>query len=178
MLFLLLGFTNILSLNKINDLKYSLTAIDEELILTQNVYEEYTLNGISLKQLTPREFDMIVCAFAQAYELKPETVKTIIHIESSWNPKALSSADCRGLMQLHPRTALKKYGITKDKLYDPWINIRLGCDYYSHLLNQFDNERDRALVAYNSGPTNARKVRYPSEYFYVKKFEEALITYQ
>ena len=162
---------------KANNLKYTLLASQEELYLTQQKIKNFKLKGIQPEQLTNREFDIVICAFAQAFELKPETVKTIIAIESSWDSNAISHMDCRGLMQIHPRTALDGYGIEKNKLFDPWINIRLGCDYYSSLKRQF-KDRDTALVAYNSGPSNAKKVKEPDKYPYVKKFNEILPTYQ
>ena len=63
-------------------------------------------------------------------------------------------------MQLMEETAyeisekLKLDNITKNELYNPELNIRLGTYYFSELLKKYDGVVELALVAYNAGSGN------------------------
>ena len=48
-------------------------------------------------------------------------------------------------------------------LYDPEINIKMGCWYLNNLIEQFGNV-DTALAAYNAGSGNVRQWLQDSEY--------------
>ncbi len=67
-------------------------------------------------------------------------VYALIRQESAFNPEAKSWAGARGLMQIMPRTASyvagdkNLQGKSKDSLYDPELNLRLGQEYLLHLL--------------------------------------------
>jgi soluble lytic murein transglycosylase len=86
---------------------------------------------------------------------------TITHESArTWNPKVTSRVGAMGLMQIMPTTGAflaAKEGIlwtTAEKiLFDPIMNIRLGCRYLSDLVNMY--EQDGALAAYNGGPKRA-----------------------
>ncbi len=82
---------------------------------------------------------------------------TITHESaSSWDPAVISRVGAIGLMQIMPTTGAflaAEEGIewtTEDILYDPIVNIRLGCRYLSDMVNMY--ERDGGLAAYNGGP--------------------------
>jgi soluble lytic murein transglycosylase len=83
--------------------------------------------------------------------------------ESSFNPKAVSRAGARGMMQILPTTARKvahqlRVKYSKRRLTsDPRYNVRLGSAYLSRLLNGFDGSYVLALAAYNAGPSRVRR---------------------
>jgi soluble lytic murein transglycosylase len=83
--------------------------------------------------------------------------------ESSFNPKAVSRAGARGMMQILPTTARKvarqlRVRYSKRRLTsDPRYNVRLGSAYLSRLLNGFDGSYVLALAAYNAGPSRVRR---------------------
>lgn len=106
--------------------------------------------------------------FADRYALPPSLVYAIMHIESSFNPVAVSSANALGLMQVVPQTAggeVYAYlngdkGIPKPEvLFTPEKNIQYGTTYL-HLLNSrhFKQVKDPIsrelciIAAYNGGP--------------------------
>ncbi|MDW7679571.1 MAG: lytic transglycosylase domain-containing protein [bacterium] len=87
---------------------------------------------------------------------------TITHESAlSWNAEVVSPAGALGLMQIMPETGRELAAeegirwITPEKvLFDPIINIRLGCRYLSYLIQQY--EIDGGLAAYNGGERRAK----------------------
>lgn len=96
----------------------------------------------------------------------------VAHAESSFNPRALSSAGARGVMQIMPDTAEKEYGIDRERLWEPRVNIRLGLHFLKRLLKRYRGSESLALSYYNGGSAvgrwpNARVI--PATRGYVKK---------
>lgn len=96
------------------------------------------------------DYEAIAEHYALKFGLEPSLVKKVIQVESNWNPYAVSRSGAMGLMQLMPETA-KLLGV-KDP-FDPEENIRAGVRYLKYLLDLFDGDIERALAAYNAGPT-------------------------
>lgn len=90
--------------------------------------------------------------------LDPAWIAAEIRAESVFDPRARSSADARGLMQLLPATAaalaksLAMPWSGDDDLYDPDTNITLGSAYLRQLLDRNDGQLYRAIAGYNAGP--------------------------
>ena len=76
--------------------------------------------------------------------------------ESTFDPKAVSFAGAKGLMQIMPGTA-DVLGLPRDKMYDPEQNIAAAAKYLGQLEGKFGDIRDRAertnfvLASYNGG---------------------------
>lgn len=85
---------------------------------------------------------------AAHYALSPALIDAIAHVESRYDPAAVSSASARGIMQLMPGTA-RDLGVDAR---DPAANIRGGTAYLRQLLNRFDGDLVRTIAAYNAGP--------------------------
>lgn len=77
--------------------------------------------------------------------------------ESEFNPKAVSSAGARGLMQLMPATAkltAKKHGLTYQPewlISKPAYNTTLGRAHLGDLLDEFGGSYILTIAAYNAG---------------------------
>jgi len=93
--------------------------------------------------------------------LDPMLVAAIIKVESRFDPFAVSHVGALGLMQLMPPTAqeLASAKLNKRHLFDPVLNIELGTAYVAQLLRRFDGDLNKALIAYNAGPSVARSVK-------------------
>ena len=72
----------------------------------------------------------------------------VIETESSGNPRAVSHAGAKGLMQLVDST-IQDYSVTRP--FDPRENILAGSRYLKRLLDRFGDLK-LALAAYNAGP--------------------------
>lgn len=102
--------------------------------------------------------DMIDIA-ALLHDEDENLIASVIVVESEGNPTATSKVGAKGLMQLMPPTA-KAMG-AKDPT-DPLDNILAGTKYIKHLKEDYGFTTEEALVAYNMGPTRAK--RWLSQY--------------
>ena len=81
--------------------------------------------------------------------------------ESTFDPKAVSFAGAKGLMQIMPGTA-DHLGLARDMLYDPESNIRAAAKYIGELQQAFSDIRDHyertnfVLASYNGGSHHIR----------------------
>lgn len=111
----------------------------------------------------PRGFYKHVNEYAGEFGLDECLVLAVIREESRFNPKTVSWANARGLMQMIPQTGrnvARLIGIRPyytNKLHEPDVNIKMGCYYLSQLMKRFDNNTMLALAAYNGGPLRVKK---------------------
>ncbi len=87
----------------------------------------------------------------------PYLVNAVIRAESAFDPRALSPAGARGLMQLMPATGrrlARKHKIrikSVRDLFDPKINTRLGARHLGALIREFGGALVPAIASYNAG---------------------------
>lgn len=110
------------------------------------------------KLFYPQEYAPQVEKWAAEYGVDPCLVYAVIKTESSFNPKAESSANARGLMQLTEDTfdwikmQIDPYGAqTYDDMYTPDENIRFGTYFLSRSLEKYGGDVPTAAAAYHSG---------------------------
>jgi soluble lytic murein transglycosylase len=106
--------------------------------------------------LFPVRYLDVLSAPAARMKIDPSLILGLIRQESSFNEKAHSAANARGLMQIVPGTGqqlARQAGIkrfTAKKLYHAETNITLGTIYLSSLLQRYGRV-ELALAAYNAG---------------------------
>lgn len=93
--------------------------------------------------------DPLIRTEASRFQLDPILIKSIIWVESCFDPRAVSPVGAEGLMQLMPATA-SELGVTDS--FSPEANLRAGITYFAQLMQRFDNTKELALAAYNAGP--------------------------
>ncbi|MEQ8168737.1 MAG: transglycosylase SLT domain-containing protein [Candidatus Eremiobacterota bacterium] len=112
-----------------------------------------------------KKYNELVYKYAKQYNLRPEFVHSIIQQESSYNPRAISKSNAKGLMQLLPATfaeVAKKLCIEKADIFDPETNIRAGC-YYLDWCRKNMNLEWAMACGYNQGIGNFKKGSMPVE---------------
>jgi soluble lytic murein transglycosylase len=113
--------------------------------------------------LFPQLYWQEVTEATQFAGLDPWLVLGVIRQESAFNPRAVSSADARGLMQLLPSTGrevsqrIGLEGFRNDLLFDPLLNVRLGTQYLSRLTDTHRGNLIPTLAAYNAGPGRVKQ---------------------
>lgn len=118
------------------------------------------IQDIILKKIYVKDYSEYVYKYATDYNLDPLLVFAVIKTESNFKVDATSSSNAIGLMQLMENTALEVSNNinekinSKEELYNPEINIKLGAKYLSELLERYDNNLNMTLAAYNAGIGN------------------------
>jgi soluble lytic murein transglycosylase len=127
----------------------------------------------------PLNYWELIKLWAARRNLDAYLVAGLIRQESAFNPRAKSTANAYGLMQLLIPTArqmARKYSIstevTEESLYDPALNIELGTAYMREMFDKF-GRIEYAAAAYNAGPGRIPQWRsaLPSQ---IDEFVEAI----
>mgnify|MGYP001818119764 FL=1 len=111
----------------------------------------------------PLAYSDLLSTEAQARDLDPLILASLIRQESLFEPTAESYAGARGLGQVMPATgrgiarSLGMEGFTVEDLYRPSISVQFGAYYLAVQMGVFDDQILVALAAYNGGPGNTRR---------------------
>lgn len=94
---------------------------------------------------------------ANEHGINHHLIQAVVQVESNYNPRAVSSAGARGLMQLMPETQ-RELGVRN--VFDPRENLRGGVRYLIRQIMYFRDVR-KGLWAYNAGPNRVETGRIP-----------------
>ena len=137
-------------------------------ILAERPYTDRTIRAKS--NSTVADFRAFIDDASDQYQVDPILVEAVIHVESGFNPNAVSKKGAAGLMQLMHATA-QRYQVTNR--LNPRDNIFAGVQHLRYLMNRFDGEVDLVLAAYNAGAGSVDKYSgvppYPETQRYIKK---------
>lgn len=98
---------------------------------------------------------------SKKYKVERETIYSIIKIESDFREGVVSHKGAVGLMQIMPPTGewmAKSHDLpySEKMLLDPVYNIKIGTLYLHYLMNRYDGDIEKVLVAYNAGPSRLK----------------------
>lgn len=120
-----------------------------------NVYlkekKKLTVQPIFPKDTSPERytrFDIHIHQAATLYQIPEALVRAVIKVESDFDPRAVSRANARGLMQMIPPTAER---MLVTDIFDPRQNIFGGVRYLRILANTFNGNLELTIAAYNAG---------------------------
>lgn len=118
----------------------------------------------------PSAYDGLIAAAARENAIDPRLVKSVMLIESDFNPAAISRKGARGLMQLMPALAAEQ-GVRD--VHDPRENIGAGTRELSRLMSVYDGDLVKSLAAYNAGEAAVERYAgvppYAETQLYVRK---------
>lgn len=106
------------------------------------------VTAVPSKALDPKQ---LADAAAQKNHLPEALIRSIMRVESAFQPDAVSPKGAIGLMQLMPATAQQLNADARD----PRQNVEAGTAYLRSLLEKYQDRDDqvaRAIAAYNAGP--------------------------
>jgi soluble lytic murein transglycosylase-like protein len=107
---------------------------------------------------------------AALYQIPEDLIRSVIQVESDFDPRAVSPANARGLMQLMPQTAER---MLVTDIFDPRQNIFGGVRYLRVLANLFNGDIELTIAGYNAGEGAVMKYGgippYPETQDYVKR---------
>lgn len=118
----------------------------------------------------PLSYQTLIKKYSEKYSVDPYLVAAIINVESKFDKNAISNKDARGLMQIAPITGewasveLNIDDFDVEDLFDPELNIMIGSWYLNILSQEFDNNLQLMLAAYNAGSGNVVKWLQSKEY--------------
>ncbi len=116
-----------------------------------------------LKVLFPMYHRDLIHKYSEKFNVSPHLIAAIIRTESKFYPRAKSHKGARGLMQISSMTGLwaaEVLGIENynpEKLYEPEINIMIGCWYVHRLEKEFNGNLKNVIAAYNGGSGNVTR---------------------
>ena len=103
---------------------------------------------LATRVATPSLYDEVIERAASTFAVDPKLVKSVMLIESAFDPRAVSRKGARGLMQLMPETAAR-WGVRNS--FDPAENVSGGAKCLAYLIGLYGGDTTRALAAYNAG---------------------------
>jgi len=160
-IFLLFKLSSLYKKNK----DYNVSLNYSEIIFNY-LEDNYQLEDLPLElweSLYPLYYDDVIRKRALEYEIDPLLVLAMIREESRFNPWNESVAGARGLMQIIFSTGewiaqkLNLEDFTDEMLFDPEVNIDLGCWYIDYLKERFTNDSILVISGYNAGPGTTSK---------------------
>lgn len=145
---------------EIRTLRQELDATQGELdVVRLQLERANAVLGYSARYGVPGSLAEAIYDIALSEGLRPDVAFPLVRLESRFDPRARSSAGAVGLTQVLPSTArLYEPGLTEEQLYDRDTNLRLGFRYLKDLLDRYDGDFERALLAYNRGPARVQEL--------------------
>lgn len=93
-------------------------------------------------------YDEFVREAAELYHIPDALIRAVMKAESNFDPRAVSPANARGLMQMLPSVAER---MLVTDIFDPRQNILGGTRYLRVLANTFNGNLQLTVAAYNAG---------------------------
>jgi soluble lytic murein transglycosylase-like protein len=99
-------------------------------------------------------YDEYIHEASLLYSMPEPFIRAVIHVESSYDPRVVSSAGARGLMQLMP-SVIQDMRVSDP--HDPRENIMGGTRLLRILANKYDGDIVLTIAAYHAGAGNVAR---------------------
>ena len=139
-------------------------------VITNISKSSFFFNAFKYSRMDKRRILNIIKHFAKKYGVSFKIARAIAKIESDYNPKSVSGAGAKGVMQLMDKTA-KSYGVKNP--FNVEENIRGGILFLKHLISKYHNVK-LVAAAYNAGESAVDRYKgvppFKETQRYVRKF--------
>lgn len=100
-----------------------------------------------------KELQHYIIVQSHAHGIQPEIIMAMINRESGFDSEQVGdNGNSFGLMQIQPRWHyLRMLELESTDLLNPYHNVTVGIDILAELLDRYDGDMTKALVAYNQG---------------------------
>lgn len=105
-----------------------------------------------------RRYDQYIFEAAELYRIPVPLIRAVIKQESDYDPKVVSSADAKGLMQIMP--SVEVHMGTQGDIFDPRTNILTGARLLRWLANHLDGDLVLTIAGYHAGIGSVAKYGY------------------
>ncbi len=113
-----------------------------------------------IEKLAPsiiKKYRPIITYAAWEFNVSPRLIMAILITESMGNPKAVSKAGAKGLMQT--KSIIDKETGIHGKPFDPLTSVRRGAKFLAMLRDRYGlDSLEEMSVGYYTGPTRARRM--------------------
>ena len=99
-------------------------------------------------------YDAFIAEASRLYALPQALIRAIIKVESDYDPRVVSCASAKGLMQLMPDVQKEQHVIS---VFDPRENILGGTRLLRLNANRFKGDLVLTIAAYHAGPGAVEK---------------------
>ena len=148
-------------------------------LLSSSPRETEETNVIPLDDTVPAPprapYEDLIIEAAKMYGLDPLLIRSVVQVESAFNPMAVSPLGARGLMQLRPSLA-RELGVHNP--FDPRQSIMGGARLLRRLIDMHEGDIRLALASYNAGPRNVARYGgvppFQETQIYIKRIIELL----
>jgi len=103
-------------------------------------------------------YDQFIQEASDLYRIPVPLIRAVIKVESDYDPKVISSMDCKDLMQVHPQVEID-ISATGD-IFDPRTNIMTGTRLLRWLANRVDGDLVLTIAGYHAGLGSLAKYGY------------------
>jgi soluble lytic murein transglycosylase-like protein len=133
----------------------NLWMLDKAFIPQQSTQKSDTTQDSNISSKVSSWDDLITEA-SNSHGVDKNLIAAVIAQESGGNPRAVSKAGAKGLMQLMDSTATE-LGVHNS--FSPRSNIMGGTRYLRNMLDKYDGNEQLALASYNAGPSSVDKYK-------------------
>lgn len=141
---------NIVSNNTINSSDSSDSSESTDINNINTIINTNKIETTAKDESTKTRIDNAIKVSSQKYGIDENLIRSIIKVESNFNPNAISSAGASGLMQIMPQN-FNYLGV--ENPFDIEDNIDGGTKLLKEYLDRYNGNIKMGLMAYNGGPT-------------------------
>jgi len=105
------------------------------------------------------EYKRVAASMAERYGVDPELFVRLVERESGFDPNAKGKDGEIGLSQIMLETGQEPgYGVKPiEDRFDPVDNLRFGAEYLGKMIQHYEGDVSKALMAFNGGGGNVDK---------------------